>query len=253
MTNKEKEELRTLSTSTLLINDQRVVGRVILSKYPYPRGIWIELNHIVHFLGSTKESALITAKIGDCWNEQRDGYLRQADIEWFERRGVLRAQWRSEETDVLEHRRRVRVQLNRAWTENYAATENDDSEMLYLPWDSENDDSSYCGTQHPCPQMCIEIIRVQGWKGLWVLDDDVESFQAVTRLYALRDKYVIQLSTNKRHARSGLLLRTKMKLDIAGDGTLIMIRVYDDNFLTPMLILRNNGRDQLTLEKLWAT
>lgn len=245
-----REEIRKLITETLLIADPRVVGKVIVSDQPSPRGIWIELNNIPHFLGSTTDAARITAQNGDCWNEERDERLKASDIEWFNKRGHLGPLWTREESPLQEQNRRLRIHANLEWTESWInPTFPDPNEYDYYSEPKREIPKNVSDTTMVLPSL-IEFVRVDGWSGRWILDEDIEYFQSVVSFRVEEDCYVLQLSKEKRAVEENLILTKVMELDRAEDESIIELRFYDGDERNPNMVLRNDGAGRMVVEKI---
>lgn len=254
MTEEDRQKIRVVLMDTLQITDDRVVGKVSVSDQPPPGGIWVELNGIPCYLGSTIEAARLTATIGDCWMLARDGDLNENDIRWFDRRGTLGPSWTHEESFVQEEQRRIRVQFNLEWVESWIKPESSDSEEYdYSTPERESTPVREFERRNADPTvpqfLILEFVHVEGWKGLWILDDDIEFFQRVHTFRVLEDRYVVQLG-EKREAKAGLVLSKKWELDRQEDNTLLELRMFDGDEKNPVMVSRKDGNGKMIIERL---
>ena len=75
-------------------------------------GIWISVAGQQAYLGSSYQSAMMTAQLSDWWIPSRDGKLTGDDQEWFETRATLENRWEEQEIPMFKEERRIRLAHN---------------------------------------------------------------------------------------------------------------------------------------------
>jgi hypothetical protein len=93
----------------------------------------------------------------------------------------------------------------------------------------------------------MEFVEVTGYNGLWVLDDDVEKLRRV-EILVREDGYVVTLH-EEMEAKPGMQMRTSVQIKYDASENLIYLKMYGQNSLTPILILKKKG-DGIKIDKL---
>lgn len=112
MTSDEADQILDLIRTAIVADPDVAIGPVRKQANNGVEGIWLHVDGEVAYLGKTIAAAKRTADKSDWWIPERDGKLSNDDIEWFEKRAELGAEWELHELPTFKQERRQRLALN---------------------------------------------------------------------------------------------------------------------------------------------
>lgn len=108
MTKAEEEDLFETFKEAIHADPKVEIGPVVENS----TGIWISVAGKQAYLGSSYQSAMMTAQLSDWWIPSRDGKITDDDREWFEARATLGSSWEEQEIPMFKEERRTRLAHN---------------------------------------------------------------------------------------------------------------------------------------------
>lgn len=108
MTKAEENALIETLREAIHANAKIEIGPVVENS----TGIWISVAGKQAYLGSSYQSAKMTAQLSDWWIPGRDGEITDDDREWFEARTTLGSSWEEQEIPMFKEERRTRLAHN---------------------------------------------------------------------------------------------------------------------------------------------
>lgn len=251
MTEEEQQTLLGIISEAFPPEDQIYIGAVYENQISSEQGIWVEINKSKAFFGLTIQSALFTARKADWWYPRRDGKLIQDDFEWFELRASLGKNWEESEPKMMKAESRSRVALNIQMetgisedslpdpTISQSQTERISAETKY-----HEDTDCFDDQLHQ-----IEFLSVQGWEGLWSLDDAKTVFRNI-RLTGTHEGYRVYMGDEFRDFGADREYQTVARLIYDDEDHLVELQLLGQNSAEPMVILEQTVNGQILIKKI---
>ena len=251
MTEEEQQTLLGIISEVFLPEDQIYIGAVYENQSPSEQGIWVEINKSKAFFGLTIQSALFTARKADWWYPLRDGNLIQDDFDWFELRASLGENWEESEPKMMKAESRSRVALNIQMETGISEDSLPDPTLLQsqterIPAEPESYEDTECFDD---PLHQIEFLSVQGWEGLWSLDDDKTMFRNI-RLTGTHEGYRVYMGDEFREFGADREYQTVARLTYDDEDHLVELQLLGQNSAEPMVVMKQTDNGQISIKKI---
>jgi hypothetical protein len=246
-----EKTLRETILETLVPETEEVVGYVSEDPQLQEIGWWVSIGGFPAFFGKTFKAAIYTAKQGDWFMPKRDGTLIPLLIDWFEERAG-RVDWEEVETQEQRSSRRERTVSNAELTSDELIYDSPRHPEMDTGIPITPEEMSHMLENQTDPTIIpklkeLEVLLVSGLSGYWILDDEVEK---LTRITLLVEDGGWKLSFHEKvDAKSGMEMKTYIRLKHDLEWNLYSLKVYGDDLDNPLLVLKRNG-DQIGLGKL---
>lgn len=197
----------------LLIAEEQTVQEVIGPENP--TGYYLQIDKSWCYLGPTWEAANVTARQGDWYVLNRDGLLNRVIVEWLEERGN-NPKWEEKEPRPRKNTRNHRTLRNLIW---------DDPEALR---NGGQDLLEEINREDPGLDNTVDVMKVEGLEGTWILDDEQDYLIPVSVHYTQEHMYYKQVGA-PLEIKKDYELKTLMRIGKDEAGEIREIRIsYPD-------------------------
>ena len=250
MTEEEQQKLLEIISEAFCPEDQIHIGAVYENPSPTEQGIWAEINKSKAFFGLTTKAALFTARQADWWYPRRDGNLIQDDFDWFELRANSGSDWKELEPKMMKIESRTRVAHNIQMETGIAEDSLPDPTLSQrqteqTPVETENYEDTDCSDE---PLQRIELLSVQGWDGLWFLDDTKTTFRKI-RLTGTHEGYRVYMG-EFLDVEADRDYQTVARFTYDDEDHLVELQILGQNSAEPMVVMEQTDGGQIKIKKI---
>ena len=250
MTEKEQQKLLEIISEAFCPEDQIHIGAVYENPSPTKQGVWVEINKSKAFFGLTTKAALFTARQADWWYPRRDGNLIQDDFDWFELRAISGSDWKELEPKMMKIESRTRVALNIQMETGIAEDSLPDPTLSQrqteqTPVEAEYYEDTDCSDE---PLQQIELLSVQGWDGLWFLDDTKTTFRKI-RLMGTHEGYRVYMG-EFLDFEADRDYQTVARFTYDDEDHLVELQILGQKASNPMVVMEQTDDGQIKIKKI---